>query len=105
MKYLIALLILEVIIKLIDAQRNHHSKDVVCDPVACVDPCKLNTNPGGCPFCDCGVVGLSLQHLLRYRNDGDDVVHHIIAEHKIWCHHFQPEVRQHAMEISRLTRP
>ncbi|GFR11940.1 hypothetical protein TNCT_159641 [Trichonephila clavata] len=54
MKCLIALLFLEVIIKLIDGHKNHNSKDVVCDPAACVDPCKLNTNPGGCPFCDCG---------------------------------------------------
>ncbi|GFX16886.1 hypothetical protein TNCV_2518641 [Trichonephila clavipes] len=35
-------------------------------------------------------MGVSLQHLLRYKDDGDDFVQHIAAEDKTWCHHFQP---------------
>ncbi|GFT04674.1 hypothetical protein TNCV_334251 [Trichonephila clavipes] len=45
-------------------------------------------------------MGLDLQHLLSYRNDGDDFVHYIVTEDDTSCHHFQPEVRQHAMKSS-----
>ncbi|GFR29936.1 hypothetical protein TNCT_271031 [Trichonephila clavata] len=49
-------------------------------------------------------MGLSLQHLLSYWYESDDFVQHIVAEDKIWCHHFQPEVCQHVMVTSRLTK-
>ncbi|GFX34833.1 hypothetical protein TNCV_2327731 [Trichonephila clavipes] len=33
-------------------------------------------------------------------DDGDDFGQHVVAEVKNWCHHFQPEVCQNAMETS-----
>ncbi|GFX82027.1 hypothetical protein TNCV_2572252 [Trichonephila clavipes] len=36
-----------------------------------------------------GVSRNGPEHLLRYRDDGDDFVQHIVAEDKTWCHHFQ----------------
>ncbi|GFW70705.1 hypothetical protein TNCV_2922601 [Trichonephila clavipes] len=49
-------------------------------------------------------MGLSLQYLLRFRDDGDYFVLHIVAEDKTGCHHFRSEVHQHASETSRLTQ-
>ncbi|GFV68343.1 hypothetical protein TNCV_575951 [Trichonephila clavipes] len=46
---------------------------------------------------------LRLQHSLRYMNDVDGFVQHIVAAEETWCHHFQPEGRQHATETSRRT--
>ncbi|GFX17525.1 hypothetical protein TNCV_3411251 [Trichonephila clavipes] len=46
---------------------------------------------------------MSLQLLLRYKDDGDEFGQHIVADDKTRCHHFQPEAHQHAMVKSRLT--
>ncbi|GFX50790.1 histone-lysine N-methyltransferase SETMAR [Trichonephila clavipes] len=39
-----------------------------------------------------------LQHLLRYRNDDDDFLKHIVAGDETWCPHFHPKRRSVSMQ-------
>ncbi|GFT95697.1 DDE_3 domain-containing protein [Trichonephila clavipes] len=50
------------------------------------------------------LAGHPSQGCFGLQDDGDDIVQHIGARYETWCHHFQLEVGQHAMEKSRLTK-
>ncbi|GFV12979.1 uncharacterized protein TNCV_3175141 [Trichonephila clavipes] len=43
-------------------------------------------------------MGLIFQHLLRYRNDGDDFLQHIVVGDENWCRHFEPECKSISMQ-------
>jgi hypothetical protein len=36
-------------------------------------------------------MGLSLQHLLRYADEGEDMLNRIVAEDESWVQHYKPE--------------
>jgi hypothetical protein len=36
-------------------------------------------------------MGLSLQHLLRYSDEGEDMLNRIVTGDESWMHHYQPE--------------
>jgi hypothetical protein len=35
-------------------------------------------------------IGLSLQHLLRYADEGEDIFNRIVTRDESWVHHYQP---------------
>jgi len=38
-------------------------------------------------------MGLSLQHLQRYQDEGDDLLSRIVTGDEFWVHHYEPETR------------
>ena len=46
-------------------------------------------------------MGLSLQHLQRYHDEGDDMLSQIVTGDESWVHHYD-EVCLHAVETSRV---
>jgi hypothetical protein len=43
-------------------------------------------------------MGLSLQNLLRYEDEGEDMLNRIITSAKSWVHHYQPETKRASMQ-------
>jgi hypothetical protein len=49
-------------------------------------------------------MGLSLQHLLRYADEGGDVLNRIVTGDETRVHHYQPKSKRfNAMETSQFT--
>jgi hypothetical protein len=42
-------------------------------------------------------MGLSLQHLLRYADEGEDMLNRIVTEDESWVHHYQLESKSASM--------
>jgi histone-lysine N-methyltransferase SETMAR len=55
-------------------------------------------------------MGLSLQHLLRYADEGEDMLNRIVTGDESWVHHYQPGSKRasmqwkHASSLSRSTK-
>jgi hypothetical protein len=47
-------------------------------------------------------MGLSLQHLLRYADEGEDMLNRIVADES-WVHHYQPKSKRASMQTSQFT--
>jgi hypothetical protein len=44
-------------------------------------------------------MGLSLQHLiLRYADEGEDMLNRIVTKDESWLHHYQPEAKRASMK-------
>jgi hypothetical protein len=43
-------------------------------------------------------MGLSLQHLLRYADEGEDMLNRIVTGDESWVHHYQPELERASMQ-------
>jgi hypothetical protein len=50
-------------------------------------------------------MGLSLQHLLRYPDDGEDMLNRIITGDESWVHHYQPESKRASMHWKHSSSP
>ena len=50
-------------------------------------------------------MGLSLQHLSRYTEEGEDFMAQIVTGDKSWVHCFQPELKRCSMEWKHSTAP
>jgi hypothetical protein len=52
-------------------------------------------------------MGLSLQHLLRYADKGEDtsMLNGIITGDKSWVHHYQPESKRASMQWKHPSSP
>jgi hypothetical protein len=50
-------------------------------------------------------LGLFLQHLLQYKDEGEDMVNRIVAGVKSWMHHYQPESKHASMQRKYLSSP
>ncbi|GFW47373.1 hypothetical protein TNCV_335431 [Trichonephila clavipes] len=61
------------------------------DPTKSVLPHWGGTEPNRTATC------MVLKTAANDRVDGDDFAQNIDAEDETWCHHFQSEIRQHAM--------
>jgi hypothetical protein len=44
-------------------------------------------------------MGLSLQHLLRYADEGEDMLKRIITGDESWMHYYQPESKSASMQL------
>jgi hypothetical protein len=44
-------------------------------------------------------VGLSLQHLLLYANEREDLLNRIVTGDESWVHHYQPESKRASMQL------
>jgi hypothetical protein len=43
-------------------------------------------------------MGLSLQHLLWYADEGEDIHNRIVAGDKSWVHHYQPKSKRFSVQ-------
>jgi hypothetical protein len=43
-------------------------------------------------------MGLSLQHPLRYANEGEDMLNWIVTRDESWVHHYQPKSKRASMQ-------
>jgi len=43
-------------------------------------------------------MGLSLQHLQRYQDEGDDMLSRIVTGDESWVHHYEPKTKRAAMQ-------
>jgi hypothetical protein len=43
-------------------------------------------------------MGLFLQHLLRYADEGEDSLNKVVAGEKSWVHHYQPQSKRASMQ-------
>jgi hypothetical protein len=43
-------------------------------------------------------MGLSLQHLLQYADEGEDLLNRIVTGVESWVHHYQPETMCASMQ-------
>jgi hypothetical protein len=43
-------------------------------------------------------MGLSLQRLLRYADEGEDMLNRIVTADETWVHHYQPESKRSSMQ-------
>lgn len=50
-------------------------------------------------------MGLSLQHLQRYREEGDSFLHRIVAGDESWCHHYEPSSKRDSMQWKHPSSP
>ena len=50
-------------------------------------------------------IGLSLQHLNRYTEEGEDFMARIVTRDESWMHHFQPESIRSFIEWKHSTSP
>jgi hypothetical protein len=50
-------------------------------------------------------IGLSLQHLLRYADEGEDMLNRIFTGDESWVHHYQPESEHASMEWKHSSSP
>jgi hypothetical protein len=50
-------------------------------------------------------MGLSLQHLLQYADEGKDMLNKIVTEEESWVHHYQPESKRTSMQWKHASSP
>jgi len=50
-------------------------------------------------------MGLSLQHLQRYQDEGDDMLSRIITGDESWVHHYEPEMKHASIQWKYPTSP
>jgi hypothetical protein len=43
-------------------------------------------------------MGLSLQHLLLFADEGEDMINKTVTEKESWMHHYQPESKLASMQ-------
>ncbi|GFY64852.1 histone-lysine N-methyltransferase SETMAR [Trichonephila inaurata madagascariensis] len=48
---------------------------------------------------------LSLEHLVRYHEDGNDLLFRIVTRDELWVHHFTPEAKVSRMEWKNQPSP
>jgi hypothetical protein len=48
-------------------------------------------------------MDLSLQHLLRYADEGEDMLNRIVTGDESWVHHYQPESKRASVHPSSLS--
>jgi hypothetical protein len=48
------------------------------------------------------LIGLSLQHLLRYADGGEDMLKRIVTGDQLWLHNHQPESKRDSMQRKNL---
>jgi hypothetical protein len=44
-------------------------------------------------------MGLSLQHLLRFADKGEDMLNRTVTEDESWVHHYQPKSKRAAIQL------
>jgi hypothetical protein len=49
-------------------------------------------------------MGLSLQHLLRYADEGEDMLNKIVTEDESWVHHYQSESKCASVQWKQITQ-
>jgi hypothetical protein len=50
-------------------------------------------------------MDLSLQHLLRYADEGEDMLNRIVTGDESWVHHYQPESKRTSMQLKHPSSP
>jgi len=50
-------------------------------------------------------MGLSLQHLQRYQDEGDDMLSRIVTGDESWVHHYEPETKRASMQWKHPSSP
>jgi hypothetical protein len=50
-------------------------------------------------------MSLSLQHLLRYADEGEDIFNRIVTGDESWVHHYQPESKHASMQWKHTSSP
>jgi hypothetical protein len=50
-------------------------------------------------------MGLSLQHLLQYADEGEDILNRTITADESWIHHYQPESKHTSMQQKHPSSP
>jgi hypothetical protein len=50
-------------------------------------------------------MGLSLQHLLRYAEEGEDILNRIVTGDESWVHHYQPKLNCASMQWKHPSSP
>jgi hypothetical protein len=45
-------------------------------------------------------IGLSLQHILRYVDEGKDILNRIVTGDESWVHQYQPESKPASVQFS-----
>jgi hypothetical protein len=50
-------------------------------------------------------MGLSLQHLLQYADEGEDMLNRIVTPEESWVHHHQPESKRASMQLKHPSSP
>jgi hypothetical protein len=48
-------------------------------------------------------IGLSLQHVLKYADEGENMLNRIVTGDESWVHHYQPESKR-ASNVSLMTK-
>jgi hypothetical protein len=43
-------------------------------------------------------MGLSLQHILRYADEGDDMLNRVVTGDESWVHQYQPESKRSSVQ-------
>jgi hypothetical protein len=50
-------------------------------------------------------MGLSLQHLLQYADEGEDVLNRAVTGGESWVHHYQPKTKGASMQWEHPSSP
>jgi len=50
-------------------------------------------------------IGLSLQHLQRYQDEGDDMLSRIVTGDDSWVHHYEPETKRASIQWKHTASP
>jgi hypothetical protein len=50
-------------------------------------------------------MGLPLQHLLRYADEGEDTLNFTVTGDETWVHHYQPESKRTLMQWKHPSSP
>ena len=50
-------------------------------------------------------MGLSLQHLQRHQDEGDDMLSRIVTGDESWVHHYEPETKRASMQWKHSVSP
>jgi hypothetical protein len=50
-------------------------------------------------------MGLSLQHLLHYADEGKDILNRIVTGDESWVHHYQPESERASVQWKHPSSP
>jgi hypothetical protein len=51
------------------------------------------------------IMGLSLQHLLRYADEREDMLNRIVTGYELWVHHYLPESKRVSMQSKHPSTP
>jgi hypothetical protein len=51
------------------------------------------------------LMDLSLQHLLRYADEGEGMLNRIVTEGESWVYHYQPESNRASIQWKHLNSP